>query len=658
MIDTAFMELYEKLSAININESTEMVEDIAQEINLADCRMISSDVFDIRGELEASACLEYNGELTRVQVRTVIIRETENGKEFLGKKYRNRVSLPGGGYDIEKDSGDILNTAEREAYEEFNLTLTNVKDTGIRIWRHRVDPWVAKHVSAEEDCWTGYYSYYVVGEVSGTGNNKQPEEINSWYWLPIEDLGKVNKELANYVTSLNEAIKPDKPGRIDIGDISYLCDSLSTLRKILSRMEIQKTYVPEVRYEIGEYEGNTCKKKQMSLSTSSNLTGHAERRPNRWGFGVILDGKVLSTYYDIEPYSHADHKLPTLHISKIVKLKPNVLSGSRVIIGLGEYGNRIISNRDNADIKLYEILMSFLHENPQYLSTAKTLENSYVSKKDPTKWSNHPFGYETNNDWCDPRFTKLEVDQVEELYAWGAPFSKNAIPIATIKDFNKDAYEELISIFKEYSSFNEEEERIWLENKLVNFVQIPKQALTGIILPDYFKEDFMRSIPENKHLAWLKTFVESNKLHVEWHAFTSPEYYKQEMESNLTDEQEVMWTKVDNITSDPTTILNRAKMNNIRLNKGLITKAKKEQESPTSVVATAAVKLAIKEYMQDLTYENFESKYNTALSAAIAYYEDSGENGHTPKPKKQLQDVFDYYCPERPNAADTNVDNI
>lgn len=660
-LDSEFNKIYDELSMLT--EITVLKEDLdpnlteakhaeASPINLADCRMINSDVIDIRGEAEASACLDYNGELTRVQVRTVIIRETGFGKEFLGRDYGSRIGLPGGGYDIAKDHGDILETAEREAYEEFNLVLSNIKDTGIRVWSHRDDPWVTKHVANEEDRWTGYYTYYVTAEVNGTGDNENPEEINKWYWLPIEKLSAVNSKLPAFVSSLNEAIRPDKEGRTDIGEISYLCDSLSTLRKILSRMEIQKTYVPEVRYEVGEKGDNTCRKKQMSLSTSSNLTGHAERRPNKWGFGVILDGKVLSKYYDIEPYNHADHKLPTLHISKIAWLKPGVLPDSRLIVALGEYGNRIISGKDNADMRLYEHLMKFLNRNPKYLATAKTLENSYVSAKDPTKWSNHPFGYEKNTRWCDARFTRLTVDQIAELYAWESPFSKNAIPLSEIKDFDQDLYDDLIHIFKQYSSFDEEEERIWVENNLMNFVQIPKPALTGIILPDFFKADYESNASINNNIAWLKQFVEANGLRVEWHKFVDAEYYKKEFEQNDTAEKELSWTTIDRITNDPEVILKRAMLNKQKLQRGMITKQEREQASPQAVVATAAVKLAISQHMQELTPDNYDEKYKAALAAAKDNYAKTLIKGAlTAKPNAQIEELFDYYCPERPEAT-------
>lgn len=648
MLETDFMKLYTELS-----ELQESLQESSTVLNLADCRMIPSDIVDIRGEIESSACLEYNNELTRVQVRTVILRDTPTGKQFLGRTYGRRVSLPGGGYDMTKDHGDILKTAKREAYEEFNFVLTDVKDTGISTWRHRDDPWVKKHVKNVEDQWTGYYSYFVVSKLAGVSDNDNPEEINKWTWLPLEKLQFVNKKLYAYVTSLDEAIHPDKKARTDLGEVSYLCNSLEILRKILTDMEIQKTYVPEVRYEVGEQDGNTQRVRQMSLSTSRNLVGHAQRRPDKWGFGVILDGHELSKYYGLEPYNHADHKLSTLRISKIVKLKHGVFPDSDVIIGLCEYGNRLISNKDGADLKIYELLMSFLRSNQKYLSTAKTLERNYVSAKDPTKWSKHPFGYEKNAGWCDTRFTKLTVDQIEEIYAWEAPFSKNAIPLKAIQGFNQSLYDELIKIFKQYSSFEEEEERIWVENNLINYVQIPKTALVGIILPSFFKEDYDKATPTNYHIAWLKNFVVSNNLRVDWHEFHDDIYYQKELEANNTKEKEAVWSAVDKASSDPRTILNRAKLNKYRFIKGTLSKLEREQASPPSVVATAAVKLAIAEHMQDLTNDNYAIKYQAALDAAERYYAETTVKGRlTAKPKYQIKDLLAYYCPDPPGLED------
>ena len=659
--------LLERLDTLGQKEEmlTEASYSEASPINLSDCRMVTSDVVDIRGELEASACLEYNGELTRVQVRTVIVRETEGGKEFLGRNYGRRIALPGGGFDMNKDD-DILDTATREAFEEFNLVLHNVKDTGIAVWSHRDDPWVTKHVANPEDRWTGYYTIYVTAEVGGSGDNDNPEEVDKWQWLPMEKLSKVNSKLAVHVGSLNEAIHPDKAGRVDLGEISYLCDSLSTLRKILSRMEIQKTYVSEVRYEVGENNGNTQRQKQKSLSTSTDLTGHAQRRADKWGFGVILDGAVLSKYYDIEQYNHADHKLQDLYISKIVRLKPGVLPDSRLIVGLGEYGNRIISNENSADMRMYELLMKFLSSNTKWLDSANTLHNSYVSDKDPTKWSRHPFGYDKNVGWCDTRFTKLEVDHIKEIYAWPAPASRHAIPIKKIKEFDEDLHDNLISLFKDYTSFDEKEERIWVENNLMNFIQIPRPALTGIILPDYFQEDFEADNTVNYHLVWLKQFVEDNNLRVLWHGFSVPEYYnkdKNQLNKNDSEASERVWNSVDSVANNPQVILDRAmrsKTTFLRSAQDAEAKNAWQNFSPTPVVATAAVKLAISQYMQDLTADNYKEKYAEARDAAKAYFADTRIPGSlidktgklTKKPDEQMDELFDYYCPDIPEVTE------
>lgn len=643
MLETDFMKLYTKLSKLH-----ESLQESSTIINLADCRMIPSDVIDVRGEIESSACLEYNGELTRVQVRTVILRDTPTGKQFLGRAYGRRVSLPGGGYDMNKDHGDIIETAKREAYEEFNFVLTDVEDTGISTWRHRDDPWVKKHVKNIEDQWTGYYSYFVVSKVAGVSDNNNPEEINKWTWLPLEKLHFVNKELYTYITSLDEAIHPDKKARTDLGEISYLCNSLEALRKILTNMEIQKTYVPEVRYEVGERDGSNAKRvKQMSLSTSRNLVGHAGRNPTRWGFGVILDGPELSRYYGIEPYNHANHKLATLRLNKVVRLTNEAAQkydGSRVILMFGEYGNRLISCADNADLKLYNKLIKFLTETG-YLQNARTL-SYYADAFGQDSWRKAPFGHEGSKN--DSRFVKLRPSDIETLYVWPQPFSKYGVPVPEIDEYFQG---EFAAILGEYTSFNEEEERIWVENNLINFVQIPKSALAGIILPSFFKEDYNKPEPTNQHIAWLKTFVTENNLRVEWHEFADDHYYKKEFEANDSPDKEARWSAINKVASDPKTILHRAVLNKHRLIKGLITEKEKEAASPPSVVATAAVKLAIAEHMQDLTNDNYAVKYQAALDAAEKYYAETTVKGKlTAKPKYQIEDLLTYYCPDPPGS--------
>ncbi|MGH2152864.1 hypothetical protein, partial [Enterococcus faecalis] len=77
--------------------------ELAKPIDLSKCRMIDSDVVDVRGELEKSACLDYNNVLTRVSAQALIFRDGPEGKEVLMRLWRSAVYLPGGGVDLDKD---------------------------------------------------------------------------------------------------------------------------------------------------------------------------------------------------------------------------------------------------------------------------------------------------------------------------------------------------------------------------------------------------------------------------------------------------------------------------------------------------------------------------------------------------------------------------
>lgn len=75
----------------------------------------------------------------------------------------------------------------------------------------------------------------------------------------------------------------------------------------------------------------------------------------------------------------------------------------------------------------------------------------------------------------------------------------------------------------------------------------------------------------------------------------------------------------------------------------------KKDKDVDSVVATAAVKLAISQYMQELTPENYAGKYDEALQAAKAYYAETLDKGRlTAKPDSQIEELFSYYCPDPP----------
>jgi hypothetical protein len=67
MIYSDFIKLYEELN--NLTEAAKYKNGYIEKgrpIDLSKARMIKSDVLDIRGEFEESACLYYNDVLTRV----------------------------------------------------------------------------------------------------------------------------------------------------------------------------------------------------------------------------------------------------------------------------------------------------------------------------------------------------------------------------------------------------------------------------------------------------------------------------------------------------------------------------------------------------------------------------------------------------------------
>lgn len=84
-----FLTLYEELNTIqeakNLKPFTQGYVEAAEPINLSSCRTISSDVRDIRGEFEESACLEYKGVLTRVAASVLPFRDGPEGKEVFLK---------------------------------------------------------------------------------------------------------------------------------------------------------------------------------------------------------------------------------------------------------------------------------------------------------------------------------------------------------------------------------------------------------------------------------------------------------------------------------------------------------------------------------------------------------------------------------------------
>lgn len=82
-----------------------------------------------------------------------------------------------------------------------------------------------------------------------------------------------------------------------VGQLSYMTDSLATLYIILHNAEIRVS-------NRAEYNPDTHKM-QHYVSFSRNLTSAASRNSTRWKYGLIIDGDMLSNQYSIRPVSFA-----------------------------------------------------------------------------------------------------------------------------------------------------------------------------------------------------------------------------------------------------------------------------------------------------------------------------------------------------------------
>lgn len=487
-----FLKVYEKLNKIN---STLLTESTEREIDLADCRIIVSDVVDIRGELEKSACLVYNNELTRIQVRTVIIRETIDGKEFLAKKFRHKMALPGGGYDVEKDDGNILNSAKREAYEEVNLNLTGLKDTGVRTWRHREDPWVEHHIKNSENRWTGYYSYYVVGKVASTGDNKNPEEINKWKWYPIEQLEKINKEVYNYVMRLDESWGD---GQNLMGEqevtypdmLSYCCENPSSLALILESGLIKAASIPETHETDTLHSAGRGRKafaKYPYVSFSKQLYSHAYRRPNKWSFGLAVSEKALQAKgYDFTDRNHEYNSLAFNGIFTTEGPNPSYMAQTSL------YGFVEITK------EIYDLIYKAMREKGQK-EREKASDTEILSGKLTKKAA-----WEVRTKAASEKSMANANSQLKNLKFT----SKTAFPgsgtyslryVVGQSDFSKTDWDTILEYLLNYTYYNEGERRVWCKNGEPG-VKFSADDLYGIILPKVIIEDFIEAGPDSEEI--------------------------------------------------------------------------------------------------------------------------------------------------------------
>lgn len=317
LLRETFLNTYDELSYLYENaDSSEFRQgtvEAGKPIDLATCRMIASDVLDIRGEVEESACLVYNSVLTRVAASVLPFRDGAEGKEVFLKLWRSAVYLLGGGVDLAKDGTNPVKTVARESLEEANIKLTNIKDSGASYWEYSKKPWVDKHVENPEDRWSGYYTWLFTADYDGTSNNDMPEEPGNFRWYKVSDIlarpdtkklkfikqAIMNAGYANQATSADDnenlqALEEDALTEAkQVGLVSYAIRKsvtskqhpLASLQNILSSNVIFAS--KEDTKGSGDY-----------VSLSRDLLSHLKGSTD-WSCGLILDGDKLSSKYKI-----------------------------------------------------------------------------------------------------------------------------------------------------------------------------------------------------------------------------------------------------------------------------------------------------------------------------------------------------------------------
>ena len=493
MVYSDFIKLYEELS--NINDSC-LNESNVENIDLSKCRVITTDVKDTRGEFETNSCLEYNGELTRLQVRTIIIRNTENGKEFLARKSRYGMLLPGGGYDKIKDNGNILETARREALEEFNFILTELDDTGVRTWKHREDSWVEQHVKNPEDRWTGYYSFFIVGQLDGSGNNKNPDETFRWHWYPLEQLTKVHPDLESiveiYNSDIDEAFDNEaaygEGARTIPGVLRYFTADIATLNLILDSCKIKASDRLEPDPTVQKQKpvrGRTGYKERPFVSFSKQLFSHAYRNPRKWRYGIAVSQPKLETatpHLDkATEFTHTGSK-SQLCVYGAVRLKNGV---EIIITSYGTY--RISLTKDQMNILGLEsgsFKNSFYDEIKQVFDVSN--KKYYTDKTRLKNAVNIP----------------IEAE-IEEGFITG--FDNHAVALNGKKVYKH--VPELWDFLHTHTPIDEGEYRVWLEDNQ-EFLDI-SSCIHGVVLPSNYQEE-----NEQHHIDKLHSFIDKHNLEV------------------------------------------------------------------------------------------------------------------------------------------------
>ena len=210
-------------------------------------------------------------------------------------------------------------------------------------------------------------------------------------------------------------------------ELSYMVASQETLYNILEDEKIYSSN-PE----------SSSKKRFVSLSR--NLSSAAERNPKRWRYGVILDGSRLTDKYIVKPYSYFGNeyksKKKSLRVKKITSYDN------------GQYTLTLV-NFPTIDIskEIYDEIIYLIKEDKQKINNKKKL--IYKAGKQ-----------------------RRQGKMILEQFLYNVP-SGGLVLSSDILSSKAQA------LLAHHTSFNETEERLYTDTKLVDI----HNCIVGILVP-------------------------------------------------------------------------------------------------------------------------------------------------------------------------------
>ena len=541
-VKTPFMELYEKLSEIYINEDTNSLKNTilsesavpkytSELINLNTCREVVTTKYNkIQGGYETNCVTIVDGQLSRVEVRTFVLKK-ENGEiKFLGRKCNRGkgYTTPGGGFDIPDKTP--IETAKRELREELNITLTNIQESSFHsFYSLPRASFTKKYVEQPEDRWTGYYQYYVTAEYAGYSDNDTPEEYGKFKWIPIsvfedpsDPAGSLmlqiinehkwaNNAVSNTTSNTNDSVLDETFNDVRVygeaaytenGVLRYFADSLDTLLTILETQQIKMSVILEAdpNKPIGGGQKRTLYKKRPFVSFSHQLYSHAYRA-YRWRYGVALDENKLLQKIPNHEDNVSDnfwHASKGIFVYGAAKLR----DGTDVLIT--SYGDFPMNLNQNTRLLLKQYAGVDLDENNFYdqvknvfynIATKECFEDLEKVKK--------AMRSRTKSDAIDGFVTNIG------LQSYGIRL------IALDKQVPG-----LLTYLQEYTYLDEGELRVWTDwIKNSEYLDI-SDCIIGVVLPSDFVENNLKNLEDtSKSTQLLRDFI--SKLNLRTYVYSA-----------------------------------------------------------------------------------------------------------------------------------------